>query len=94
MKCSVKLIWDSETCKWYTDAGELLSLNLESGSFDALVERVKMAAPEMLELDYGYTGPVQITFEAVRIENLDMVSWWQTIQGTSTDYSPAMAALL
>ena len=49
-------------------------MNLESGSFDALVERVRMAAPEMLELNCGYTGPIQLTFEASRIDNLEMVS--------------------
>ena len=74
MKCTVKLIWDSESCKWYTDSDGALSLNLESGSFDALVERVRMAAPEMLKLNCGYCGPIEITFEALRIDNLDMVS--------------------
>jgi len=74
MKCTVKLVWDCEACKWYTDSDDALSLNLESGSFDALVERVRMAVPEMLELNCGYTGSVEITFEASRIDNLEMVS--------------------
>jgi len=74
MKCTVKIIWDNETRRWYTDTDDILCLNLESGSFDALVERVRMAAPEMLELNCGYHGPVQITFEAIRIDDLNMVS--------------------
>ena len=74
MKCSVKIIWDDEAGKWYTDSDDNLRLNLESGSFDALVERVRMAAPEMLELNCGYSGPVQITFEAMRVDTMDMVS--------------------
>ena len=74
MECNVKLIWDSETYKWYTDSDDLLCLNLESGSFDALVERVRIAAPEMLELNCGYNGPLKITFEALRIDHLEMVS--------------------
>jgi len=74
MKCTVKLVWDGESCRWYTDTDDTLCLNLESNSFDALVERVRMAAPEMLELNCGYKGPVQIVFEALRIEDLDMVS--------------------
>ena len=69
MKCVVKLIWDNESCKWYTDTDDVLCLNLESGSFDALVERVRVAAPEMLELNCGYRGPVQITFEALRMKD-------------------------
>ena len=74
MECTVRLILDIESCRWYTDTDDNLSLNLESGSFDALVERVRMAAPEMLELNCGYCGPVIITFEALRIDHLDMVS--------------------
>ena len=74
MKCKVKIIWDNEVCKWYTETDDVLCLNLESGSFDALVERVRMAVPEMLELNLGYSGPVEVTFEALRIDNLDLVS--------------------
>ena len=74
MNCLVKIIWDSESCKWYTDTDDMLCLNLESDSFDTLLERVKMAAPEMLELNCGYAGPVQITFEAFRIDILEKVS--------------------
>ena len=74
MKCTVKIIWDKETRRWYTETDDKLCLNLESGSFDALVERVRQAVPEMLELNCGYKGPVQITFEAIRIDEMDMVS--------------------
>ena len=41
---------------------------MESGSFDALVERVKAALPEMLELNCGYTGPFQIAFETEHVD--------------------------
>ena len=74
MKCTVNIIWDIETCRWYTETDNNLCLNLESGSFDALVERVRLAAPEMLELNCGYKGPIQITFKAIRIDEMDMVS--------------------
>ena len=74
MECTIRLIWDSESCKWYTDSSEKLSLNLESDSFDALIERVRLAVPEMLELNYGYNGQVYIKFEVSRIDELEMVS--------------------
>ena len=74
MKCVVRIIWDAEARTWYTDTDEPLCLNLESGSFDALVERVRMAAPEMLELNCGYSGPLQIVFEAIRVDDLAQVS--------------------
>ena len=67
MKCIVIIIWDNETNRWYTDTDDTLCLNLESGSLDALVERVRMAVLEMLELNCGYKGPVHIIFETVHI---------------------------
>ena len=47
MNFKVKFIWDED--RWYTKFDEL-SLTLESGSFDALVERVKIAVPEMVDI--------------------------------------------
>jgi len=59
--CRVKLIWDDGI--WYTQANEELGIVLESPSFDELVERVRVALPEMLELNCDYTGSVQIVFD-------------------------------
>ena len=66
--CIVRLIWDDGI--WYTKADEEIGLVLESGSFDALIERVRIALPEMLELNCNYTGPVQIIFEAERVDTM------------------------
>jgi len=74
MKCTVKLLWDDESCRWHTESEDIPGLLLESNSCDALIERVRMAAPEMLELNCNYTGAVQLSFETVRVDNLDMVS--------------------
>ena len=74
MVCTVKLIWDNETCLWSTEADDVLRLVLESNSFDKLVERVRLAAPEMLELNQGYKGPVKLRFEVERVDYLEMVS--------------------
>jgi len=74
MRFIVKIIWDDDARAWYTDTDSVLCLNLESGSFDALVERVRIAAPEMIELNCGYTGPIQLVFEAVRVDKLERVS--------------------
>ena len=67
MKYDVKLIWDDEAEVWYTHT-DIPGLCLEAETFDALVEEVRLAAPEMLELNCDYTGPVYLVFEAVRIE--------------------------
>jgi len=44
------MIWDSEASVWCAICDDI-PIALESGSFDALVERVKNAAPELLELN-------------------------------------------
>jgi hypothetical protein len=72
MDCTVKLIWDKETDRWHSETDDNLCITLESGSFDALVERVRIAAPEMLELNCGYTGPINLSFEAERQETIDV----------------------
>jgi hypothetical protein len=74
MECTVKLIWDGETNKWHTETDNILCLALESYSFDVLVERVRIAAPEMIELNSGYKGAIQLRFEAERTDTLEMAS--------------------
>ena len=69
-KCTVKLIWDDGI--WYTKTDEELGIVLESDSFDALIGRVQIAVPEMLELNCGYKGEIEITFEVERVDNLKM----------------------
>ena len=70
IKCIVKLIWDHEVGVWrsevFTDSAQDVCLTLESGSCDAIIERVKMALPEMLELNFGYVGDMHISFEIER----------------------------
>jgi len=67
MKCTVKFIWDDEAQVWITDSDDIPGLFLESDSFDKLIEKVRVAAPELLSFNCKYEGPVYISFEAVRI---------------------------
>ena len=46
----VKMTWDSEAAVWCAACDDI-PIALESGSFDALVERVKAAAPELLKMN-------------------------------------------
>jgi len=64
----VKMIWDDGI--WYTSTDEDLGITLESDSFDALVERVRIAVPEMLELNCNYTDEFQLVFETVRTDTI------------------------
>ncbi len=68
MKCVVRLVWDNKANVWITESDDTPGLLLESSSFDTLIERVRKAAPEMLELNCGYVGPVNLSFEAKRVE--------------------------
>ena len=51
MNYSVKLTWDSEASMWIATSDDVPGLVLESNSYDALIEKVKIAIPELLELN-------------------------------------------
>ena len=67
MKCTVKLVWDEEAAIWYTKTDDIPGLVLHSDSFDTLIERVRVAAPELLRENLNHTGSVYISFHAERI---------------------------
>lgn len=72
MKCIAKLTYEDKM--WLsdvrTDDGKDVNLILESGSFDALVERLKIALPEMLELSFNYKGDIKLLLEVERTEDI------------------------
>lgn len=51
MPYRIKLTWDSEAMVWIATSDDVPGLVLEFGSFDALIERVRMAVPELIELN-------------------------------------------
>ena len=63
---TIRMMWDDGV--WYTSTDSPLSLTLNSESYDELVERVRVAAPEMVELNSGYTGEIQLIFISERRE--------------------------
>jgi len=65
----VKLNWDPEASVWYATSDDIPGLVLESGSYDALIERVRFAAPELLELNGGkYDNSIPLCFRTERRE--------------------------
>jgi hypothetical protein len=70
----IKMIWDEEAKRWAAIGSKGMGLVLESDSFDALVDRVKLAAPEMIELNLNYKGPINLHFITERTDHLDAVS--------------------
>ena len=72
--CTIKLIWSEDEKFWYSKSmDERFGLTLESGSFDALVERVKTAIPELLA-EIGCVGEVRLSFVVERMDKLMVVA--------------------
>ena len=52
MKYTVNIAWDDEVNVWIVTSEDIPGLVLESGSYDALIERLKFAIPEILEANH------------------------------------------
>ena len=63
---TVLLTWDDEARVWYCTSEDIPGLILESGSLDALVERARHAASELLELMGHDTAKASLSFKAER----------------------------
>jgi hypothetical protein len=62
---TVLLAWDDEASKWYA-LNDAIPIMLEDASLDALIDRVKMAAPELLALNgQPHTG-IHLLFKMER----------------------------
>lgn len=70
MKCKVKILWDNEASVWVATSEDLPSLVLESGSCDALIERVKYAMPDFLEMDGIKADYCDLSFVADRLDRV------------------------
>ncbi|MDR0949823.1 MAG: DUF1902 domain-containing protein [Lachnospiraceae bacterium] len=69
----VDFLWDSEANVWVATSDDVPGLVLESGSFDALVERVRFAIPELLELNgIQHHGAIPIYYSAAKRERIGM----------------------
>lgn len=66
MNLTVNVIWDADAGVWVAESEDVPGLVLESGSFDALVERLRYAVPEMLELNGAEKGPMQLNVVSER----------------------------
>ena len=68
----IDLLWDGEAYVW-SAVNDEIPIALESGSLDALMERVKFAVPEILTLNnlMPESKEIQLKFNAVRTERLD-----------------------
>jgi hypothetical protein len=61
---TVLLNWDNEAYVWMATSVDVPGLALESGSVDALIERVKFAVPDLLDIK---NTDIKINFKAERL---------------------------
>ena len=71
MELTIKITWDPDACVWIAESEDVPGLVLESGSFDALLERVRFAVPELLSPNQRNT-PLTLNFLSERRERLAM----------------------
>ena len=67
---NVNVVWDAESRVWFTKSDDIQGLNLESGSFDALIERVKIAVPELMEINHETAPAYNLNFISTRAEKV------------------------
>ena len=66
----IKLTWDPEVRVWIAESDDVPGLVLESGSFDALVERVRVTVPELLEINGAAPALIQLRMVSERCERI------------------------
>ncbi len=70
MEYVITFTWDSESSVWIATSDDIPGLVLESGSFDALLERTRFAVPELLELNRDELRPFSLVFKSERRERM------------------------
>ena len=58
--------WDDEANVWIATSNDIHGLILEHSSFDTLMEKVRIAVPELLELEDRLHGAISIDCIASR----------------------------
>ena len=66
MSYKIKITWDEEAAVWIATSKDVPGLVLESGSFDALLERVRYAVPELIELNGQKPAVYNLTYTTER----------------------------
>lgn len=66
MSYRINMLWDNEADVWVATSQDVPGLVLESGSFDALLEKVKYSIPELMELNGQKPSVFTVSFFAER----------------------------
>lgn len=66
MEYVINFKWDDEANVWIATSDDVPGLVLESGSFDALLERTRTTVPELLALNLSEDNPISLVFTLER----------------------------
>jgi len=73
MEFIVKFTWYDDEKIWLaTSSCDKFAMTLDHGSFDALLERVKIAICDIAENELGYSGEIKIKLEIERIVSMNV----------------------
>ncbi len=67
---TVNLIWDVDAAVWVATSDSIPGLVMESGSLDALIERVRFAAPELMTMNGIREKNISLVFHSERHEQV------------------------
>ncbi|MCM1492593.1 MAG: DUF1902 domain-containing protein [Muribaculaceae bacterium] len=70
MEYVINLIWDDEANVWIATSDDIPGLALESSSFDALLERSRIAISELIALNPPFPSPLSLSFVSERHERM------------------------
>jgi hypothetical protein len=72
MEFTVKFTWHDDENIWIAQsANDKFALTFDHGSFDALLEKVKIAIEDIAEVDLDYKGEIKLFLEIDRIISLN-----------------------
>lgn len=66
MKCIITIMWDDEAKVYIATSDDVPGLVMEADSLDALIERARLAIPELLELNNRKADVIDLSFRSER----------------------------
>ena len=67
---AITFTWDEESRVWIATSADVRGLVLEHESFDALVQEVCFAVPELLQFENKLNSDISLVFSVCRQERL------------------------
>lgn len=72
MEYIITFTWDEDAAVWIATSNDIPGLVLESGSYDALLERTRFVIPELLALNTAEPHTFSLTIKSERHERISL----------------------